>query len=535
MISPTSSHRKVCARSILSILLATIAIVAAILQAGCGGGNSPSGPVLKGNTLVTVVFSGTANDQLIQFDLAIESVTLTSKSGNTVSLVSGLQPTEYMHLNGSAEPLVAISIPQDIYVAATATIGGAQFVCSQLTPEGGLDTSTFAYGQTPQANVTVNLPAPITVTGNTMGLVLNLLVQQSQMYSACYFSGGLDPFSITPTFNLTPFASSALSAGIGFGTVAGLNGQVSSINAASNSFVVSLPATENPRSIVVGSAAGTAYQGIGNFSALTIGTFVNLDGAVQSDGSLLASRVGVEDMTATSVVTGPLLFVSDAEPALFLWGRQQQGTLFNNIFVLGANAFSFGSAVFQISGQLSNLQDLPFVPSFAGSNMVPGQNVYLATASLMNSGGFPYTPLSSVTLIPQTIDGNVTASFNSGNFTVYTVDLAPYDLFPALAVQQGQANLLNNPNEVEVYVDATTRQLNSQPLASDSTFRFYGLVFNDNGTLRMDCAQINDGVSLNPPAATASAGRLEKGQSRVIRSGKLGPLLHIDRLITPSQ
>ncbi len=25
--------------------------------------------------------------------------------------------------------------------------------------------------------------------------------------------------------------------------------------------------------------------------------------------------------------------------------------------------------------------------------------------------------------------------------------------------------------------------------------RFYGLVFNDNGTLRMDCAQIDDGVA----------------------------------------
>jgi hypothetical protein len=124
---PTPSHRQICARFSLSILLATIAALAAIFQAGCGGGNSPSGPVLKGNTLVTLVFSGTANDQLIQFDLAIESVTLTSKSGNTVSLVSGLQPTEYMHLNGSAEPLVTISIPQDIYVAATATIGGAQF------------------------------------------------------------------------------------------------------------------------------------------------------------------------------------------------------------------------------------------------------------------------------------------------------------------------------------------------------------------------------------------------------------------------
>jgi hypothetical protein len=28
-----------------------------------------------------------------------------------------------------------------------------------------------------------------------------------------------------------------------------------------------------------------------------------------------------------------------------------------------------------------------------------------------------------------------------------------------------------------------------------SVVRFYGLVFNDNGMLRMDCAQVNDGVA----------------------------------------
>jgi hypothetical protein len=37
--------------------------------------------------------------------------------------------------------------------------------------------------------------------------------------------------------------------------------------------------------------------------------------------------------------------------------------------------------------------------------------------------------------------------------------------------------------------------LNKSSLAAGSLFRFYGLVFNDNGTLRMDCAQINDGVT----------------------------------------
>jgi len=98
-------------------------------------------------------------------------------------------------------------------------------------------------------------------------------------------------------------------------------------------------------------------------------------------------------------------------------------------------------------------------------------------------------------LIPQTIDGTISSSSTTGNFTVYTVTLASYDLFPQLAVQQGQTTLLTNPNEVQVYVDSNTQMLNTQSLAAGSTLRFYGLVFNDNGTLRMDCGQISDGVA----------------------------------------
>ncbi len=72
--------------------------------------------------------------------------------------------------------------------------------------------------------------------------------------------------------------------------------------------------------------------------------------------------------------------------------------------------------------------------------------------------------------------------------------LAPYDLFPALAVQPGQTTLLKNPNTVYVYADSSAQMLNTSPIAAGGVFRFYGLVFNDSGTLRMDCAQVNDGV-----------------------------------------
>jgi len=97
--------------------------------------------------------------------------------------------------------------------------------------------------------------------------------------------------------------------------------------------------------------------------------------------------------------------------------------------------------------------------------------------------------------MPQTIDGTVVGVAQSGGFAVYTVALAPYDLFPTLAVQQGQTSQLQNPSTVVVYADSSTQMLNTVPVANGSVLRFNGLVFSDNGTLRMDCAQVLDGVA----------------------------------------
>ena len=79
-----------------------------------------------------------------------------------------------MHLNGGIEPLTTVSVPQDIYTSATATLG-AVFVCIGQVPGGGLDfVNDSAITQGP----TVNLASPITVTGTSMALLLNMQVSQ---------------------------------------------------------------------------------------------------------------------------------------------------------------------------------------------------------------------------------------------------------------------------------------------------------------------------------------------------------------------
>ncbi len=506
------------------LLLFTL-FATATLATACGSGNGTATPHFSGNTQVSLVLTSTANDQLSQFSFGFTSITLTSPSGTTVSLLSEPQNTslgaELIHVNGEIDPLITVSVPQGIYTAATMQImGGADFTCVTLTPpdsqgQQSLDTSTYAYGYVPNNMVSVSLPSPITVTGNSMGLLLDLQASQSATYSSCY-SAGIQPWSITPTFTLTALPFSLRPTGPNNGKVSGLNGQVSSIGTG-NSFTLAL--TEGPRNLAISSSSSTIYQGVSDFSALAPGTFVNMDGAIQSDGSLLATRIAVEDPSAVDVQSGPAMLIggdpSNGEASAWVFNRQSQGP--DQIPLTWA--YNVSAATFQISDELNNLQSLPFVPAFSASNLVAGQNVYVSTLAFFNAGD-PYTLAHTVTLVPQTINGTVVGSSTSSSFTDYTISLASYDLFPTLAVQQGQTTLLTNPDIVEVYVDSNTRMLNKQPLAAGNTMRFYGLVFNDNGTLRMDCAQVHDGVAFNPPSN--STAQMASGQVQTIRRKAVG-------------
>ena len=495
-----------------------VVILAAAISTGCGASGSMSKtPPLTGSTAVTVVVSSTANDQLAEFDLGFQNISLTIQAVKTVTVMS--MPTsgpplgaEFMHTNGTAEPLVTASIPQGVYTSMTVTPGvlGA-VVCVALGPSDGeqvLDTAT--YNATPSP-VSVNLASPLTVTGASMALSLDLLVAQSATIGDCVNVDGFYGYTITPTFSLAPLMLSSLPTNSANGKVTGLDGEITAIST-SGSVTLSLPDVEGPRPLSVGADSNTVYQGISGLSTLAVGTFIDMDGAIQSDGSVLATRIAVEDPTAGDVLRGPLIEVAPSVSVLSMHPRQEQG---KDLLGFGGGSFDFkfGSAIFQTSGQLTNLQSLPFVPSFNASNVVPGQEVYISAAVMPPSG---YPVATTLTLMPQTINGTVAGSSTSGNFTDYTVSLASYDLFPMLAVQPGQT-VENNPSQVEVYVDSNTQMLNTQALATGNTLRFYGLVFNDNGTLRMDCAQVNDGVPFSPPPSASQQAHMEKGAVQQVR------------------
>lgn len=448
--------------------------------------SSSQAPLFSGNTSVTVLLSSTANDQLSQYNVDFTNLALTDKAGKSITLLSAEQNPEFIHLNGTAEPLVTVSVPQGVYSAATATIASASFVCISQLP-GELQISHFGYGH----SATVNLPSPITITGTAMGLLLNLQLSQSATFSNCYMPGAT--FTITPTFNLTGFAISPQPDNLENGKANGIDGMISSVNSSGSGFSM---VTLDGIKLALSTNSSTVYHGISGFYALVAGMAVDLDEAIQADGSLLATRVAVEDANPSnlSAWTGPVLTVPTSVASLLDLTRQQQGFFFSQGLDPGGYNGD-GSAIFQISDQLANLQNLPFLSSFNPGNIVAGQNMYLTSHAVAFSPWPTYDPAATITLIPQTINGTVSAVGKDGGFSTYTVTLAPYDLIPTLAEQPGQTTVLTNPDQVVVYVDSNTQQLNTTPLAVGSLLRFNGLLFNDTGTLRMDCGQVNDGVA----------------------------------------
>jgi hypothetical protein len=467
--------------------------------AGCGGGGSGARTTFSGNTNVVLLASSTANDQLQHFGVTLNSLTLTSQSGanaKTVNLISTPVGDEFIHLNGLVEPLASVAVPQGIYASASANVSMISPACAGQAP-GILLTDGAVTALAPTAT-TIDLTAPITVSGDAMGLILNLQVAKSTPFSGNCTSASNNGPQVPVVFTLTPMSIASQPTNSTNGRILGLRGVIGSVAQSGTGVTVNGLGGYNTGVSPAWTLAfdgSTVFQGVSGASQLGVGSAVEMDANMQQDGSLLATRAAALDTNTTNLSLGygrpvaiyPAGAYGATYPVMDMLAVEQTGRLAELI-----GLYSMNDATFQISGEMANVQTLPFTASFDAGNMVDGQNV-LFTSHGATDNTIP--ALTAVTLLPQTINGMVSAISSAGGFTAYTVTLAGYDMFPNLAVQGGQTTLLTNPNTVVVYADGNTQMLNSSAIAVGSLERFYGLIFNDNGTLRMDCAQVNDGVA----------------------------------------
>ena len=492
-----------CVRGSRAFALA-IAITAVVALAGCGSSNSGGGggPIPGQTSTVVLQLTSTANDQLIIYGTSIASISLVNKAGTTVSLFSNPSPfttgVEWMHLNGAAEPFVVATVPQDNYTGATVTVANCEFTqvtWGSFSNPTGLSTDIYDEGVCGEGTgeTTVNLAAPIAVDGKVT--VLNLDLQAGQSWAIVTPAGPDQPianYTIDPVFALSKVGLSAQPTNFTNGLLAGVNAQVTAVSTNPVSATITLSTNQ---SFTVTPSATATYQGISGFSALVANEIVNMDLAIQPDGSLQANRVEVD--YPSSIYTNIGWYITAYSP-LGTYGFQTTQPEGCPNFVQFPQCEGLvlwdSSANFNVSGQFTNLASLPFTPTFDNSNATPAQ--YLS-GSINGSGGNQNLPEAQVlTLEPQTLNGTVQSMTTQNGFAVYTVSLAAYDLFPV--TQQNYSLYLpqvTDPTTVTVYADQNTQFLNTGLVEQGQLLRFRGVVFNDNGVLQMDCNEVLDGVT----------------------------------------
>jgi hypothetical protein len=433
----------------------------------------------------------------MQFNMGIAAISLTNASGKSVELPLPATAQnamgnllELQHLNGSSEPLLTANVPSGTYTSIQVEASNPSYGCSTLD-NGGIHTFD-GIPTLPSPTVTLNFPSPIKISGNSMALELHLNVSDTFPLSSCSQQGYDTNTPAQPAFTLTNLTPASPPTNLANGLNPNLLGMIAEVSGGSLTVLspdgLSWGATVN---------SSTALQGVSALSDLKAGMPVDMDLAMQADGSSLAARVDVLDANVSnlSLIVGPAIFKSDQAPIIYASTQVVEGSLFARMGSFNVIPVNDSQSTFQIAGPVTNLKSLPFQPTFDSATLVAGQLLAVTTQATTLGYGPTYTPASTITLLPQTIDGTVTSTGSAGGFTTYTVQLASYDAFPTFAVEPGQTTQLNNPSTVVVYADSSTQMVNSAPVAKGSLLRFTGLVFNDNGTLRMDCSSVGKGVA----------------------------------------
>ena len=126
----------------------------------------------------------------------------------------------------------------------------------------------------------------------------------------------------------------------------------------------------------VSADGSTVFQGTTNVSGLSTGMPIDMDVALQADGSLMATRVAVYNTDATnlSLSNGQLILADPVAPNVDGLSAQFSGNI-SELY----DVFGYGNAISQVSNQFTNLQNLPFVATFNAANTVAGQNVLVTS------------------------------------------------------------------------------------------------------------------------------------------------------------
>ncbi len=476
-------------RKVLSFAIACLALALSIALSACSSGSSGAGtpptptptptPTPAAKTTIQVNMGDSPADWMLAFSMNITSMSLTGSNGS-VSVVSSTVPMEMMHLMGVMQPLAMINAPQGTYTGASITIGSATVMYMDTTTK--LPVQMTISGPM-TASVTFSAPITLGSTPMAMGFDLDLA------NSVASTNGNL---TMNPVFHFSSgMQGSGSPSDFANGGIQQMMGSVS--NVSSNSFAMSsMQAAQNFTFMTNSSTvfSGTSMSGMAGMAG---GMLVLVDATLQSDGTLMAT--GVQSMTNSGGVMGGGVVTSmtNQTPAsLTLVMQNGTGTgMMASAFAAGVTVNLSAGTIYEIDEDGVDMAGLPFTPTFDANHIYVGQSAMPIGSGGMMSGGMGGgmmggSPMagtitaSKVALEPQGLEGTIAASVTSGATSSFTLTLASDSAF----------STLTNATNVTVFQQPQTRVIGTSPIASGSTVRAFGLLFNDAGQWKMVATRI---------------------------------------------
>ena len=462
-----------------SAMAASAALALAGLLTACGSGSSATtnpNPTPTAKTAVQVNMGDAPADWMLAFSMNISSMSLTGSNG-TVSAVSATTPMEMLHLMGTMQPLAMISAPQGSYTGASITIGSATVMYMDPTTKAPMQKTISG-----PITATVNFSSPITVGSTPMAMGFDLDLASSVTADA---SGNL---SMNPVFHVTTgMQGSGSPLDPTDGGIQQMMGTVSGVSGSS----FTMASMQAAQTFTFATNSSTTFENISSMSMMTNGMLVAVDASLQSDGSLMATKVQ-SMMNSGGVMGGGIITAVTGQPPTSLTMVMQNGAgtgMMSSDFAAGATIDLSGSTTYEIDEDNVDMSGLPFTPVFDASHIYVGQSVMPISSTGMMSGGSGMMGGSSmggtitaseVALEPQGLTGTAATAITSGSTTSFTLTLPSDSAFTTLT----------GATSVTVIQQSQTTVAGTSPIASGSSMHAFGLLFFDAGQWKMVAARM---------------------------------------------
>jgi hypothetical protein len=382
-------------------------LLAVLIIAGCGTSSSKTSSTTGGSMLMVAMGDATS-DRIIAFGLTVNTMTLTGGSNPTV--VSTPTQLEFVRNAGTFQPLVAAQIAPATYTGATFTLSNPQVVA--VDPVSHLPVQLTAALSTTTVNVTFN--TPLMISGSTAVEVdFDLDLANSVTISG-------NTATINPVFHV----STKIVRDQDNDDFRDVRGAVTAVTAPS----FTIASRQMTQLLTFATDSNTQFQGISGLTQLTPGMIVEVNAQEQSNGTLLAKRVEVEEDSDDGMEVEGFITAETGTPATQFMLNNEFGSgpiaALLNLLGIGTSVTVnvSGTTTFSVSDS-DDINSSGLSVAFDANDIGKAQRV---EAGAMHQGSFSMSGLvlnaDRVRLLQQSLGGTVSNASGStpGTFTLTT-------------------------------------------------------------------------------------------------------------------